>query len=263
MKILKPINDGHGGDTFRELLDMWGENNLCEVIPTPNIRNVWVESVGNILLYDRPILDFLPRDFKFGLFGNTVPDFSIASPWIFWGRRPRTLEKYRKKPNLPYKERTIKSIFVGKVENPIQLKKRTTTDWSNSVELFEMPISQGYPITPYKYTQEEYLELLRKSKFGLCLPGYGPKCNREIELMGLGVVPVVTPGVDLNYFNPLIENKHYLFVESPQDLNDKLNSIKPKQWEKMSNSCIDWYMNNCSVEGSFNTTKKIITTLSL
>ena len=263
MRILKPINDGHGGDTFRELLDMWGENNLCEVIPTSNIRNVWVEREGGILLYDRPILDFLPRDFKFGLFGNTVPDFSTSSPWIFWGRRPRVLEEYRKKPHLLYAERTIESIFVGKVENPTQLKKRTTTDWSNSIDLFEMPVSQGYPIAPYKYTQEEYLDLLRKSKFGLCLPGYGPKCNREIELMGLGVVPIITPGVDLTYFNPLTENKHYLFASSPEKLKGILGSITQKKWEEMSKSCVSWYENNCSVKGSFNTTKKIITTLPL
>ena len=97
MKILKPIHDGHSGDTFRELLDMWGENNLCEVVPTPYIKNVWVGSPGNILLYDRPILDFLPQSFKLGLFGNTVPNFSTACPWIFWARRPRILERFREK----------------------------------------------------------------------------------------------------------------------------------------------------------------------
>ena len=263
MKILKPINDGHGGDTFRELLDMWGEHNLCEVIPTPMIKNVWIESPGNILLYDRPILDFLPPSFKFGLFGNTVPNFPTSSPWIFWGRRPRILEQYRKKEYLGYKERTIDSIFVGKVENPIQLKKRTSVDWSNSTHLFEMPISQGYPIAAYKYTQEEYLDLLRQSKFGLCLPGYGPKCNREIELMGLGVVPIITPGVDLTYFNPLIKDKHYIFIDNPSHLKNTISQIGQTKWEEMSLSCISWFEENCSIQGSFNTTQKILTTLPL
>jgi len=263
MKILKPIHDGHGGDTFRELLDMWGENNLCEVIPTPNIRNVWVDGPGNILLYDRPILDFLPETFNFGLFGNTVPNFSTASPWIFWARRPRVLEEFRKKEYLSYPKRTIGSIFVGKVENPVQLKKRTSVDWSTSIDLFEMPISQGYPITPYKYTQQEYLDLLRKSKFGLCLPGYGPKCNREIELMALGVVPIITPGVDLNYFNPLVEGIHYIFVDSPEKLKSSLDGIDQYKWEEMSRSCVRWFEENCSVLGSFRTTQKIITTLPL
>tara|TARA_R110002110_G_scaffold3458_6_gene17647 strand:- start:17535 stop:18326 length:792 start_codon:yes stop_codon:yes gene_type:complete len=263
MKILKPINDGHGGDTFRELLDMWAENNLCEVIPTPNIRNVWVGSVGNILLYDRPILDFLPPNFKFGLFGNTVPNFTTASPWIFWGRRPRILEEYRKKEYLPYGRRSIESIFVGKVENPVQFQKRTSTDWSRSIDLFEMPISQGHPIVPYKYTQQQYLDLLRKSKFGLCLPGYGPKCNREIELMALGVVPIITPGVDLNYFNPLIKDKHYICVDTPQKLKSTIADINQTQWEEMSKSCMDWFKDNCSIQGSFDTTQKILTTISL
>ena len=124
MKILKPISDNHSGDTFRQLLDMWGEHNLCEIIPTPYIPTVWVESVGNILLYDRPILDIMPRSFKFGLFGNTVPKYGKVSPWIFWGRKPRILEQFRKKDFKSYNERSITSIFIGKVENPIQLQKK-------------------------------------------------------------------------------------------------------------------------------------------
>ena len=125
-----------------------------------------------------------------------------------------------------------------------------------------MPISQGYPITPYKYTQEEYLDLLRKSRFGLCLPGYGPKCNREIELMALGVVPIITPGVDLTYFNPLVDGIHYVYVESPEELKSVIEKITESKWVEMSESCLDWFEDNCSVLGSFNTTQKIITSLS-
>ena len=51
----------------------------------------------------------------------------------------------------------------------------------------------------YKYSQKEYLDLIGSSKFGLCLAGYGPKCNREIELIGMGTVPVFAPEVDNTY----------------------------------------------------------------
>ena len=65
MKILKPQIPNqhspywHPGDSFRELLDMWGENKFCEVIPT-NTNLIWVEREGGILLYDRDQLNQLP-----------------------------------------------------------------------------------------------------------------------------------------------------------------------------------------------------------
>ena len=77
MKILKPAGiaaSGHDGSSFREILDIWKERNYCEIIDNVDVysdRNVgvpdswkearpWVESVGNILLYDNPILDRVP-----------------------------------------------------------------------------------------------------------------------------------------------------------------------------------------------------------
>ena len=142
---------------------------------------------------------------------------------------------------------------MGKVENNIQLGKRTSLDWSNSVDIFEMPIRNKY-----KYNQEEYLRLLTKTKYGLCLSGYGPKCNREIELMCMGVVPIITPLVDLTYYNKLIENKHYITVTNPNEIENKIKSISKDSWEEMSKNCIEWYEDNCSVNGSFNTTIKIL-----
>ena len=125
-----------------------------------------------------------------------------------------------------------------------------------------MPVSQGYPIAPYTYTQEEYLDLLRDSKFGLCLSGYGPKCNREIELMALGSVPIFTPGVDNTYFEPLIEGVHYLFASTPEKIPELINNIDQYKWETMSLECRNWFERNCSVVGSFNTTKKIINSIT-
>ena len=37
-------------------------------------------------------------------------------------------------------------------------------------------------------------------KYGLCLRGVGPKCLRDIELIGMGTVPIFTEGVSSEYF---------------------------------------------------------------
>ena len=258
MKILLSLIDGHSGkDTFRELAKLWEENGYCR-IEYSNRPHCWLNN--DILLYDRPTLDQIkqyPVSYKFALFGNTVPKFNNSSSWIFWGRRPRLLENI-KKLKKDWGDRNIESIFLGKVENHQQLKKRTSLKWSDVIEKFEMPISQGYPIAAYKYTQQQYLELLTKSKYGLCLPGYGPKCNREIELLGLGVVPIFTPGVDNTYYSPLIENKHYIKVNNPSEINNKIKNISKDQWVELSINGIKWYEENCSIKGSFKTTCEIL-----
>ena len=258
MKIYKGTS-GHCGDTFRELVDMWKEMGLCEVEETSD-DFCWAEEKGKILLYDFPRLDDrqIPS-FEYGLFGNTVPDHPQCSKWIMWARSPRKLEK-RIEQGLPsYSERNTLSIFLGKVENYVQQAGRTTQDWEKSVEEFSMPIQLGDASnTNYKYTQEEYLDKVAHSKFGLCLSGYGPKCNREIEYLGLGVVPIVTPGVDLTYHESLKEDCHYLRINTAEELNEKINSISKNQWKAMSEQGRTWYERNASPLGSFETTKKII-----
>jgi hypothetical protein len=74
----------------------------------------------------------------------------------------------------------------------------------------------------------------------------------------MGVVPIITPLVDLTYYNKLIENKHYIRVTNPDEIENKINSISKDIWEEMSKNCIEWYEDNCSVNGSFNTTIKIL-----
>ena len=119
-------------------------------------------------------------------------------------------------------------------------------------------MGQGSP-PRYKYTQNQYLDKLSHSKFGLTLPGYGPKCNRDIELMGLGTIPIVVPGCDvINYHEPWIENVHYIKVNSPDEIEDKILSISKSKWEDMHKECKMWYDRNASVEGSFRLTKKLI-----
>lgn len=256
-KIIVPhpsITD-HSGDTFRELVDIWNEKGLCIKEYSYNTDLVWMNNIGDILLYDRPTFEWLGnRTFNFALFGNPVSDKENTSSWIFWGRRPKLMEKIRnEQPYKSFEERNIESIFLGKVENSVQEKNRTNFDWSKSVEIFEMPIRGEY-----KYTQWEYLELLSNSKYGLCLSGFGKKTNRDIECLSLGTVPIIAEGIDTTYYNSLIEGVHYLKVNNPDEIKPLISSITKEKWIELSKAGMKWYEENCSPEGSFKTTMKII-----
>lgn len=254
----------HAGDSFREIIDLWQTHGLVDVKESPDAY-IWFGNVGDVLLYDRPTLQWLnpSLEYRVGLFGNPVAnEVSLNSyrnvPWTFWGRRPTLLEQYHKSHGHKkgYDERTIESVFIGKIENNVQDKYRKTHDWSKCIKLFEMPY--GKP-GEYKYTQEEYLELLSKSRFGLSVRGFGPKCHREVELMGMGVVPLVTDDVDIvSYHDPPTEGTHFVRVSTPSDVERVIRDTTPEKWKGMSKACLEWYEKNVSVKGSFNTTCEIV-----
>jgi len=248
----------HKGDTSRELLSMWEESGYCEVIDG-EVEDVfiWANAPGDVLLYEYDRWDVYPGTppaWRKALFGGQ--QHPRGEPWIYWGRRPKILHAKVEQGIMRYADRTIESLFLGKVENSIQLKNRTFHDWSDSVSFFSMPVQMGDSFN-WKYTQEEYLDFVSKSKFGLCLPGYGPKCNREIEYLALGVVPIMTDGVDTIYNDPLIEGFHYFQVKSPLEIAYTIQNCSKDRWEYMSYNCRQWYEKNCSPRGSFETTQRL------
>ena len=248
----------HKGDTSRELIDMWEESGYCEIIRNQvNDVFLWANSPGDTLLYEYDRWDVYPGlpSCNNALFAGMQHPNGV--PWIYWARHPRKLESKINSGVKDYKDRKINTIFLGKVENHVQKKNRTTHDWSAVIEEFSMPVRIGDSFT-WPFTQEQYLEKISISKFGLCLPGYGPKCNREIELMGLGVVPLITENVCTTYHDPLIEGQHYLKVNSPKDVKKVLETCPEARWQFISYNCRKWYENNCSRLGSFETTRSII-----
>lgn len=170
------------------------------------------------------------------------------SPWIFWPRRPDILEDILDNNKiLSYNERKIDSIFIGNFENNVQEKYRNTTKWENV--LSEYHCTKG---NKHKFTQEQYLHKLRNSKYGLCTRGYGKKCHREVELMAFGTVPIITEEVNISsYYDPPIENIHYLKANTPEELTIKIKNIDKAKWMKMSNACYTWYQNNVYSKNSW------------
>jgi hypothetical protein len=253
IKIYRPKNQTgfyhHKNDSFRELLEIWEELEYIELIDYEG-RHVWLNSIGDVLLYDRPTLEWLEPDLKYnlGLFGNPeLPQNGKNNHhWIFWARHPKIL-------NQNIKTRKVNNtIFIGNIENSTQLQYRDSK-WEDVIDRFEIVLGKEH-----KYENLEYLKIIGSYKYGLCLRGYGPKCHREIELMRFGTVPILTPECSTKYYNQLQEDVHYIKVSTPEELQQKLENLETKEYKKLSTNCKKWYEKNSSPEGSFQITKEIV-----
>ena len=236
---------------------MWSEKGYVKKEYSSN-KNVWLNGIGNILLYDRPNYDWIKnasseeQSWKKALFGNPKPIGPNSRAWTFWPRRPRLVEALIAKGDF---KKTKEVVFYGKIENQVQKNNRTKYDWSSVCNEFYLASESEAP----KFSEQEYLENLSKAKYGLCLAGYGKKCHREVECMAFGTVPLVAPEVDMeSYANPPIEGLHYIRVSSPEDLKHKLSLISDIVWKDMSEECKKWYKDNCSVDGMWKLTQELV-----
>ena len=251
----------HNNDSFRELAMKW-KLKIKDV-------DIIMERVGNcmiypgIYLYDRPTLEWLEESimrsnlFLLGngdikLEGEALKKQRVnVKPWIFWPRRPMILEDYMEtNKTKSYEKRNTTVVFIGNIENPVQNKYRKNKEWIKIVDNYHCTMGRVH-----KFSQEEYLEELHNSKYGLCLRGYGSKCHREVELMALGTVPIVTDEVSVSsYINPLIENVHYKKISKVEDWKEP----SKEEWEKMSKACVKWYEENIHSRNSWELTIKTI-----
>ena len=287
---------GHPGDSFREMVRLWGERGWVQVREHATATMVWWGSVGadGVLLYDRPNHDWrlaapaIEQVWKRGLFGNPRPSASAAAaaaakPWSFWPRRPEFVEAIVAAGVGGWSARTRGLVFYGKIENKVQERRRTATDWSSACSewvseaatlknevagtaashLRSASLANEWVLVrgdqPYPFTQREYLERLATAKFGLCLAGYGLKCHREVECMAMGCVPLVAPEVDMeSYAVPPREGVEYLRVANPAAAAAVAASMDQATWERMSAAGQAWWRANASCEGMFALTKKLV-----
>lgn len=257
----------HSNDSFREeLILLYKKNKDIELMYDEN-KNLYLEP--DILLYDRDTIDWMEwnkipaKKIQCAFVGNcSLDDIEYirskgltAFPWIYWPRRPMILENLIANKGLgskTWEERTIQSIFIGNIENAVQGKFRSDLNWSKY--LTEYHCTRG---TSHKFTQIEYLNKIASAKFGLCLRGFGAKCHREIELMAVGTVPIVTPDVCLNAFmEPLIDGVHCIRVNTPEEIPVLLSTINDQRWYELSKSCKEWYMRNVHSDNMWRTFMK-------
>jgi len=247
----------HKGDSFREHVQLWEERGFCKIF-IENTNNCWFGPKGGCLLYDwdnHNWMDDEAQNSILKLFGNAPPVGENSRPWIFWARHPKILENFvnSRLHMRDFNKRTTESVFIGNIENSVQQEYRSD-NWGSVIEDFILTKSSTHLLS-----QNEYLNRISQSKFGLSLRGFGPKCNRDIELLALGTVPVVTPDCDVdNYAEPLIEGIHYLTATSPKHFKEVVSSISEERWSILSNAGRNWWQRNSSARGSFEQTLRVI-----
>jgi glycosyltransferase involved in cell wall biosynthesis len=251
---------GHKGDSLREMIDLWVERDFVERKEDPALTHCFL---GDVLLYDRPTWAWLDKasekekEYRLCLAGNPDPsEKPRAKPWIFWPREPRLVEEIAQVPRKSYEDRKDTMVFYGRIENQDQGKwRQDISGWKTVCARFSMQEGKE----PYALNPREYLEALQNAKYGLCIRGYGPKCNREIELLAMGTVPIVTNGVEISdYAEPLIDGTHVICVSDHEDAMAKICKISEEKWLEMSEAGFQWWKRNCSVEGSWETTRKLM-----
>lgn len=251
----------HSGNTFREMVDIWDEKGWVTKVSAPGLSHCCWESLDGPVLYDRPTYEWLEMSPVSSttkiLYGNPLTKGSNGVQWSFWPRHPKLLEAHIEKGLAPWEERTQKMVFYGRIENEIQLQNRYHTLVKACTD-YDIPVGLDMP---YKYSQKEYLKALSKAKFGLCLTGYGSKCNREIECMALGTVPVCAPDVDMKgYANPPVAGVHYIQLKSfdAEEARLTVEAIPEVHWRQMSAAAHQWWKDNASAEGLFALTKSLV-----
>jgi hypothetical protein len=247
----------HTNDSFRELALLLRRNNT-DVGIEYSPQHVHVYLSPNILLYDRDTLLWFDentgKQSSIVYLGNCDINTDkkllenkfnvLVKPWIYWVRHPIILEGLLSKGlgTLSYDERQFNTIFIGNVENNVQGTYRLNQNWDKYIDEYHCTSGVGGA----KFNQKEYLEKNSQARFGLCLRGFGVKCHREIELMAVGTVPLITPHVCIDSFkSPPIEGVHYLRVNTSEDIPNVINNISKDKWIEMSNACKKWYMDNC------------------
>lgn len=241
----------HTNDSFRELMTILPNTDVQCV----DVEGITVPRLGQfVCLYDRDTRWWLNDEVKQSLkvfvgnmdvqdeFGND-PRYS---PWIYWSRHPEKLEKVL---ILSDREKDIESIFVGNIETPEQ-KQRRTTEWKDVISFFRLSEIRG----GHEFTQDQYLDLISRAKYGLSLMGFGIKCHREIELMAVGCVPLIVEGVSTrSYQEPLVEGLHFFRIKEPNDVTKILSNTSEEQWRKMSQAGREWFLRNVHSKNMWNT----------
>jgi len=100
-------------------------------------------------------------------------------------------------------------------------------------------------------SRSDYINLLKECKWGLCLRGKGipeVKNNREVESMSFGM-PLALNYKPIYPFD-FISDKHYLYLDSPKDL-EKLHTVDPMPFHEESKKMYNSYFNPKNIGNAF------------
>jgi hypothetical protein len=214
----------------------------------PDLRFIsWVGRIGGLALEPSNV-ERISTPYEYVLacqYRATWKKYPKVLPWTHYIRDWASFEKVREEMSKTPFERKTLSIFSGTIRTG-----RSRNLWINSTEIFSYRNARNYKRTNTLYkTYADYYRALASSKYGLCPVGDGPVCQREIETMGLGCVPIYTPGVEWERHVSPQENVHYIFAKDPAEMKEKINAISDKQREEMSKNTMEYFDKYISPKG--------------
>ena len=117
---------------------------------------------------------------------------------------------------------------------------------------------QGNRRTGRKLSDQEYVEKMQRSKYGIVLAGRStavtdPKNRREIDYMMLKKPLLLN--YKPHYYNTLEAGKHYIFFDANTDIKNLENEYDINQ---IAENGYQWYLENVRPEGAANTFRKIL-----
>ena len=242
---------------LNQVYNAWEAAGLVERVHTPMIGGrhlAWVGRVGGLALEPSNVAA-IPVEYEYVLacqYRSAWSHLPKVLPWNFYARSWQDVVKVR---SMMPVERTISSIFSGTIRGDTHQRNI----WKGSTEVFSWSAAKRYTHSNRAFkTQADYYLALARSKFGLCPVGDCPVCQREIETMAFGCVPVFTPGVECRFFEDPVEGVHYLRAENPADMHHKIQNLSSSDRDTMSAEAMAYYDRRCTPLGLWDAVVKTI-----
>jgi hypothetical protein len=233
MKINIPNNNNH--NIIFKIFSKWKEEF--------NVDLTYSDS-ENILINDNIILYPYEKHKNFKSIQKVIHTNLPNSKWCYFNKNSMDLDYHNIDDSYSFENRNIKTIFHGKINSEEKIKIRSK-NWSKNIENFSLEFEE------FSLSQNDYIDLLKKSIFGICLKGDSKRSSHLLDYLALGVIPLITSDIDISFYDNLIKGLHYFNIESPEDIKEIVENTNKEHLILMSNECKKWYRNNCSISGSY------------
>ena len=113
--------------------------------------------------------------------------------------------------------------------------------------------------------EKDYIEYIKHlSTYKFIIPISDNECKEMsyqlLEACALGIIPIlINDSIDTNnFYNPLIQDTHFLKFENVEDATNALSLMDEQKIETMRKSCREWYMTNIYYKNSIQLFYKLL-----
>ena len=230
---------------WEQYISFWEKMNFIEriQIPFPGRCVSWLGGIGNLCIepshphpIEVPFEHCLCNQYRTPLYKDNPNIYPLEMFVRDWNSYEKVLLK-------PQPKRIIKSLFSGTIRGD----QHTRNKWKGSTEVWNTSPARTWTRVNRLYpTMEDYYDALRSTVFGLSLGGDGGTksvCCRDVEILGMGCVPIYDEHVEVKGL------KNYILAKDPDDMNNKINSMTQEQIADISESALDYFWDYSSPIG--------------